>query len=90
MISTPPWPSTFGNAFGPLVKARRGADEVGPLLEGGAVGELRVFEVLDGSEVLVDQCGVGQRPEVLGGVSFGRGGRQKQQVRAIRFLETAR
>lgn len=42
------------------------ANEIRPLLEGGAASELGVFEILDGSEVLVDQRGVGQRPQVLG------------------------
>ena len=37
-------------------------------LEGGAAGKLRIFQVLDGGEMLVDQRGVGQRPEMLSGL----------------------
>lgn len=55
-------------ALGPPVEAGGRAHEIGPLLEGGAAGELRIFELLDGGEMLVDQGGVGQRPEMLGGL----------------------
>ena len=54
------------NALGPPVEAGGRADEIRPALEGSTAGELRVFQVLDGGEVLVDQRGVGQRPQVLG------------------------
>jgi hypothetical protein len=40
------------------------------LLEGNTALELGIFQVLDGGEVLVDQCGVGQRPQVLSGLQF--------------------
>ena len=80
MISIPPGPPTFVNTFGPPGEARGRADEVRPLLKRGAVGELGVFQVLDGSKVLVDEGGIGQRPQVLGRLQFGRVGREKQQV----------
>jgi len=36
------------DAFGPPMKASGRADEIGPLLEGGAALELGIFQVLDG------------------------------------------
>ena len=44
------------------------ADALGLGLQGGAAGKLGVFQVLDAGEMLVDECSVGQRPEVLGGL----------------------
>jgi len=49
-------------------------------LEGGAAGELGVFEVLDAGEVLIDEGGIGQRPEMLSRLQFGGIGRQKEQM----------
>ena len=54
------------------------------MLERDAARELGVFQVLDGGEMLVDQRGVGKRPQVLGGLQFGRVRRQKEQVHVVR------
>src|SRR5258708_39660491 len=83
LISIPPWSSTFVNALGPPVEARRGADDIRPLLEGGAAGELSVFEVLDAGEVLIDEGGIGQRPEMLSRLQFRGIGRQKEQMHMV-------
>ncbi len=86
-ISIPPRSTSFVDLLGPPVEQRSGADALALPLEGGTAGELRVFEVLDAREVLVDQGGVGQRPEVLGGLQLGGIGRQKQQVHMIRHAQ---
>lgn len=57
------------------MEARRRADAVGLALERSTVGELRIFESFDGSKVAVDERGVGQRPQVFGGLQFRRIGR---------------
>lgn len=66
------------NALGSPIKAGGGADEIRPLLQGGATSKLDVFQFLDGSEMLVDQRGVGERPEVLSGLQLWRIGRRKE------------
>ncbi len=68
------------NALGPPVQARRGADEIRPLLERGAVRELGIFEILTAGEVLVDQRRIGQWPQVFSGLQLGRGRGQKEQM----------
>ena len=60
------------------------ADEIRVALEGRTAGELRVFEILEGGEVLVDQGRVGQRPEGFGGLQFGRVRWQKEHVHLVR------
>src|SRR5690349_4857683 len=76
LILVTPWPSTFVNLLGPPMEQRSRATALALPLEGGAPGELRVFEFLDGGEVLVDQGRIGQWPEMLGGLQFrGIGGR---------------
>ena len=80
MISIPSWPSSFVDLLRPPMEAGRRTDEIGPRLQGGAVGELGVFEVLDAGEMLVDECSVGQGPEMFGGLQFGRVRGQKEQV----------
>jgi hypothetical protein len=54
------------------MKARCRANAVGLPLEGGTVGELRIFEFLDRVKVAVDQDAVGQPPQVFGGLQFRR------------------
>src|SRR5262249_26598152 len=74
--SGPPWASSCVDLLGPPVEARFRADEVGPLLEGGAAGELGVLQLLDRGEMPIDERTVDQRPEVLGGLQLrgmGRG-----------------
>ncbi|HKW22359.1 MAG TPA: hypothetical protein VJO13_13335 [Ktedonobacterales bacterium] len=48
------------------------------MLEIGAASELGVFELLNGGKMLVDQAGIGERPEVLGGLQFRRIRRQEE------------
>ena len=71
------------NALGPPMEQRGGANALGLGLQGGAAGKLGVFEVLDRGEVLIDERGVAQRPEVLGGLQLGRIGWQKEQVHVV-------
>ena len=59
----------------PPVEARRRTDEVWSGLEGGAPGQLGVLQLFDAGEVPVDEAGVGERPEVLGGLEWGASGR---------------
>jgi hypothetical protein len=44
------------------MKTGRGANAIGMLLEGETVREVRIFQLLDAGEMLVDQRRVGQRP----------------------------
>ena len=62
------------------MEQRGGANAIGLALERGAVGQLRLFELLDGLEMAVVEGRVGQRPEMLGGLEFGGIGRQEEQV----------
>lgn len=48
------------------------------------MSKLGVFQVLDGGEVLVDEGGVRQRPEMFGGLQFRGIGREEQQMEVIR------
>jgi hypothetical protein len=61
----------------------RGADALRLALEGGAVGELDVFQLLDAREMPIHQTAIGQRPEMLSGLEFGRVRRQKEQVDVV-------
>ena len=72
------------NTLGPPMEAGGRTDEIRPALEGSAAGELGIFEVLNGGEVLVDQGGVGQRPEVLGWLQLRRIGWQEEQMDVVR------
>src|SRR5215469_1224226 len=72
------------DVLGPPVEAGRRADEVLlPLKRDTALG-LRVFQLLDTGEMLVDQYRVGQRPQVLSWLQFRGMGRQEQQVEMLR------
>jgi len=48
------------------VEQGRGADALALALEDGTISKLGVFQILDGGEVLVDEGGVGQWPQVFG------------------------
>src|SRR5258708_18072909 len=69
------------------MELRGGADAVGSLLQGGAVGQLGVFELLDTGEVPIDQHVIGERPEMRGGLQLGGVGRQEEQVDVLGHLE---
>ena len=62
------------------MEQRGGADEVAARVEGDAARGLGIFELVDGSEVAIDQHGVRQRPQMLGGLELGRIRRKQQQV----------
>ncbi len=62
------------------MEAGGGADEVRTALQGDTAGRLDVFEFVNAGKVTVGQTGVGQRPEMLGGLQLGRVGRQKEQM----------
>ena len=44
------------------------ADEVAPALEGQAAARLGLLQLLETAEMAVDEHGIGQRPEVFGGL----------------------
>lgn len=64
-----------------------GADEIGPALEDDAPLRLDVFQFVDRREVAVDEDGVAERPEVLGGLEFRRAGGQEEQVDMLGDLQ---
>jgi len=80
LILTPPRPLAFLDAAGPPREPRRGADQVGPGLQGGTALGLRVLQVVDGADVAVDERGVREGPRMLGRLEFGRGGREDEEV----------
>ena len=63
------------------------ADQVGALLQSQAAGELGVLQLLDRSEMPVDQAGVGERPQVLSRLELGRVRRQEEQVDVLGHLQ---
>jgi hypothetical protein len=65
------------------VEAGGGADQLGVTLQLSAASELDVFELLDRREMAVDQTAVGQRPQVLSRLQFGRVGGQEEQVHVV-------
>ncbi len=54
------------------MEAGDGADLLGVALQLSAARELDVFELLNRGEMAVDQDRVGERPEMLSGLQFGR------------------
>jgi hypothetical protein len=60
-----------------------GANAVWLALKRGAMSELRLFELLDALEMAVHQRGVGEGPEMLGGLEFWRIRRQEEQVDVV-------
>ena len=54
------------------MEAGGGADLLGVALQLSAARELDVFELLNRGEMAVDQDRVGERPEMLSGLQFGR------------------
>jgi hypothetical protein len=74
----------------PPREARGGADEIAALLQGDTASGLRVFQLVEVSEMAVDQDRIGQRPEVLGGLELGRVGGQEEQVHVFRHPQRQR
>jgi hypothetical protein len=79
VISRCSGPLAFLDPERPPREARGGADEVAALLQGDTASGLRVFQLVEVSEMAVDQDRTGQRPEVLGGLELGRVGGQEEQ-----------
>ena len=71
------------------MEPRRGTDAVWSGLKGGAPGQLGLLQLLDAGEVPVDEAGVGERPEVLGGLEFGGIGWQEVQVDVLEYEKHA-
>jgi len=69
------------------MEQRGGADEVAARVEGDAARGLGIFELVDGGEVPIDQHGVRQRPQMLGGLELGRIRREKQQVDVLGHVQ---
>jgi hypothetical protein len=68
---------------GPPVKEGGAAEDVALAVEPITVVGDRVFERVDGREVLVDEWLVGVGPPVLGGLELGRVGRREDALEAI-------
>ena len=82
MILSSPGSSSFVDLLGPPAEACGRADHVRAGLQGGAAGELGIFELLDRGELPVDEAGVGERPQSPGDV-------QRVGARGSRAAETA-
>ena len=78
---------SFPDALRPPLEARRRADEIRTRLEGDTALCLGLLEFVDGGEMAVVQHSVGQWPEVLGRLEFGRVRRQEQQMEVIRHAQ---
>jgi len=60
-----------------------GADEIRAGLQRQAAGGLGVLQLVDRGEMVIGERRVGERPQMLGGLEFGRVGRKKQEVDMI-------
>ena len=60
-----------------------GADQVRPGLERDTALGLGVLQVVNRGEMAVGKRGVGERPQVFGGLKLGRVGGQKEQVHMV-------
>ena len=58
LILPSPGSLAFGDALGPPMEQRRGADALRLALQRITVGELDILKLLDRSEMLVDQAGI--------------------------------
>ena len=74
---------SFSEALRPPVKERGGAHEIATGLQGDTAGGLDVLQLLDRGEMAVDQDGVGERPQMFGGLQFGGIRRQEEQVDVV-------
>lgn len=81
---------SFLDALRPPLEARGGADEIRACLERQAAQRLSVLEVLNAGKMPIGQHGVGERPEMFGGLEFGRIRRQKEQMDVLRDAQVAR
>ena len=83
MKSVPPRPSSFVDRLGHH-GSTWSSGCARDVLQGSAADELSILELLDGGEVLIDECSVGQGPGMLGGLELGRIRRQEQQMQMLR------
>jgi len=60
-----------------------GADEGWLRLECDAVLGFRLLQILDAGEMTIDQRSIGQRPEMFGGLQFGRVGWEEVQIDVV-------
>ena len=60
------------------MEAGGGADLLGVALQLSAARELDIFELLNRGEMAVDQDRVGERPQMLSGLQFGRIRREEE------------
>ena len=79
----PPGSTSFVDLLGPPMELGGRADALALLLEGSAVRELGLLQLLDAGEMLVDQRRVSQRPQVLGGLQLRRVGWQEEQTDVV-------
>src|SRR5262245_12818457 len=87
IISTSPRSLSFSEAVRPPVEEGGGADPLRLVLERGAAGQLGLFELLDGREMAVHEHGVGERPQVFGGLEFGGIGWEEEQVDMVGYAQ---
>jgi len=78
---------SFLDALGPPMEAGGGANEIGLRLQGDTACGLSVLEIVDRGEMPVGQDGVGERPEMLGGLQLGRVRRQEEQMHMLGDVE---
>src|SRR5262245_46346950 len=81
-------------AFPPLLEALRPPIEtdsrthkVATGLEGDTARHLGILQLLKGGKVPIEQDGIGERPQMLGRLEFGRIWGQKQQMDVVRHTE---
>lgn len=65
------------------MEACSGADEVATPLEHDAAPGLRFFQLVKVDEVPVDEHGIGERPEMFGGLQLGGIRRQEEQMHMV-------
>ena len=74
---------SFLDPLGPPMEQRRGANQIRSALQCGTPGELRLFQLLDRDKMAVDQCCVGQRPQMLRWLQLGRERWQEEQMEVL-------
>jgi hypothetical protein len=84
-----PSPLSLAQTLRPPMEQGGGADEIRTGLQRHTAGSLGVFQLVDGGEMALEERRIGERPQMFSGLQFGRIRRQKEQVGAIRFPETA-
>jgi hypothetical protein len=69
---------SFLDAKGPPRVVCGRADEIAALLQGDTSAGLCIFQLIEISEMAVDQDSIGQGPKVLSGLELGRGGGKEE------------